>query len=48
MSRMVEVKDVSKSFDGTLAVNAVNLVLNRGEFLTIVGPSGCGKTTLFS
>tara|TARA_R110002126_G_scaffold291674_1_gene455160 strand:- start:40499 stop:41695 length:1197 start_codon:yes stop_codon:yes gene_type:complete len=46
MSRMVEVKDVSKSFDGTLAVNAVNLVLNRGEFLTIVGPSGCGKTTL--
>lgn len=29
-----------------LAIEDVNLVVNKGEFITIVGPSGCGKSTL--
>jgi spermidine/putrescine transport system ATP-binding protein len=37
---------VTKQFAAFTAVNAVDLQVRDGEFLTIVGPSGCGKTTL--
>jgi multiple sugar transport system ATP-binding protein len=37
---------VSKVYpDGTRAVNAMDLVVEDGEFMVLVGPSGCGKTT---
>lgn len=32
----------------TVALNAVNLLINKGEFVSIMGPSGCGKSTLLS
>ncbi|RRI01364.1 ABC transporter ATP-binding protein [Mesorhizobium tamadayense] len=42
----VEFADVEKSYDGrTFAVTRMNLVVARGEFLTLLGPSGSGKTT---
>jgi putative spermidine/putrescine transport system ATP-binding protein len=42
----VEFLDVQKSYDGeTLVVKNLNLVISRGEFLTLLGPSGSGKTT---
>ncbi len=44
--RVVELREVSKSFGRTQVIKRVTLALERGEFLTIVGPSGCGKTTL--
>ena len=31
--------------DGTRAVNALDLIVDDGEFMVLVGPSGCGKTT---
>src|SRR6202012_1257650 len=31
--------------DGTLAVDALDLTIQEGEFMVFVGPSGCGKTT---
>jgi multiple sugar transport system ATP-binding protein len=37
---------VSKTYpDGTLAVDALDLAIEEGEFMVLVGPSGCGKTT---
>ena len=42
----VEYQSVQKSYDGeTLVVEDLNLVVQRGEFLTLLGPSGSGKTT---
>ena len=44
---IVELRGVSKTYDnGTRALDAVDLDVRRGEFLTLVGPSGCGKSTL--
>lgn len=42
---MVQLKNVVKMFDNTVAVNKVSLDVREGEFLTLLGPSGCGKTT---
>ena len=41
----VELVDVTKRFDDVIAVSALNLQVQPGEFLSLLGPSGCGKTT---
>lgn len=44
----LEVKDVSKSFDGNPVLKDVSIELNRGELVCLLGVSGGGKTTLFN
>ncbi len=41
----VELRAVTKRFGSLTAVDAVNLRVRKGEFLSLLGPSGCGKTT---
>lgn len=41
----VQLKDVSRVFTGSPAVDHVDLTVASGEFLVLLGPSGCGKTT---
>ena len=44
-SKIIELKNVSKSFDGQVVLDNINLYICDNEFLTLLGPSGCGKTT---
>lgn len=43
---MLQVKNLSKSFDGRKIIDQLNIEINDGEILSVVGPSGGGKTTL--
>jgi urea transport system ATP-binding protein len=48
MDTLLYVESVTVSFDGFLALNNLNLILDRGERIRIlIGPNGAGKTTLF-
>jgi thiamine transport system ATP-binding protein len=44
--RGLEVEDLSVRFDGTLAVDRVDLEVPAGSVVAVLGPSGCGKSTL--
>lgn len=44
--QIVKLENITKSFDGQMVVKNLNLIINDGEFVTLLGPSGCGKTTL--
>ncbi len=44
----LRVEGATKAFDGTVALAPTTLVLQPGEFVSLVGPSGCGKSTLFN
>ena len=45
MKKIVELRSVSKSFDGETVLDHIDLDIYDNEFLTLLGPSGCGKTT---
>ena len=42
---VVELKGCTRDYGGVRAVDAMDLVIFEGEFLSLLGPSGCGKTT---
>ena len=43
--KIIELKDVAKSYDGEIILDHINLDVHEKEFMTLLGPSGCGKTT---
>ena len=42
---LIDLKNISKEYDGTTVLENINLYIRRKEFVTLLGPSGCGKTT---
>ena len=46
MKKLIEVKNVVKTFDNTVVLKGISLDIYENEFVTLLGPSGCGKTTL--
>src|SRR5699024_85316 len=41
----IQLKNLSKEYDGSKVLDNINLNIRKNEFLTLLGPSGCGKTT---
>ena len=44
-TKLIELKNICKSFDGDQILSNIDLYINDHEFITFLGPSGCGKTT---
>ena len=42
---LIDLQHISKSYDGQMILDDLNLYIRENEFLTLLGPSGCGKTT---
>lgn len=42
---IIQLKNVTKIFDGVTVIDKMNLNIRKGEFVTLLGPSGCGKST---
>lgn len=49
---MISLTNINKSYRTatveTLALNNINLTVDKGEFISVMGPSGCGKSTLLN
>ena len=42
---LIDLKNISKEYDGVTVLDNINLYIRKKEFVTLLGPSGCGKTT---
>jgi len=45
---VLSIENVTKKFGGLVAVNGVNLTLEKGDLAGLIGPNGAGKTTVFN
>ena len=48
MNKVLEVREIAKSFGGVQAVNNLSFDLNAGRMLAMIGPNGAGKSTCFN
>ena len=46
IEKMIEIQGITKSFGELQVLKGIDLIINKGEVVSIVGPSGAGKTTL--
>ena len=44
---LLEIKDLSKSYNAREVVRGVDILVKRGEIVGLLGPNGAGKTTTF-
>ena len=44
-TKVVDLKNICKEYDGEPVLKNINLYIRDKEFVTLLGPSGCGKTT---
>ena len=44
----LETRDLTFSYEGKCVLDALNLSVGEGEFVSILGPSGCGKSTFLN
>ena len=47
-TNLFEAKEISKNFNGLMAVNGVSFQVHRGEIFGLIGPNGSGKTTILN
>ncbi|MEC4600825.1 ATP-binding cassette domain-containing protein, partial [Burkholderia vietnamiensis] len=45
---LLDVRGLTRRFDGVTALDAASLTLADGELLSVIGPNGAGKSTLFN
>jgi branched-chain amino acid transport system ATP-binding protein len=45
---LLELRGLSKKFGGLMAVDNLDLVVNKGDIFGLIGPNGSGKTTIFN
>ncbi len=45
---LLEIERLTKRFGGVAAADGINLVVGRGDLVSVIGPNGSGKTTLFN
>jgi len=43
---LISLQNITKSFNGEVVIDDLNLNIHENEFITLLGPSGCGKTTM--
>lgn len=42
-NKLIDIIDITKSYDENVILDKLNLYIRENEFLTLLGPSGCGK-----
>ena len=48
MSNVLKVENITMQFGGVIAVDDLDLEVNKGEIVSLIGPNGAGKTTAFN
>ncbi len=45
---ILEIKNITKSFGGVVAINDTSFSIDKNEIFGLIGPNGAGKTTMFN